>query len=141
MGRAAVLGAGQLARLDAMIAARARLAARYLEALPELELQAAPADAVRNWQTLGALLPDGTDAAARDAFVAELRVRGVEAGRLSYALHRIGSLSRFALQAGYPVTDALVDRGMALPMHGALTDAEQERVIDAVHELLRGVAR
>ncbi len=138
---AAVLGAGQLARLDAMIAARARLARRSRDALPELALQAAPADAARNWQTLGALLPDGTDGAARDAFVAELRTREVEAGRLSYALHRIDSLSRYGLPGAYPVADALVDRGVALPLHGALTDADQARVIDAVRDVLRNLAR
>lgn len=138
---AAALGAAQLARLDTMIAARSRLADRYRDALPELGLQAAPATAVRNWQTLGALLPEDTTAAGRDTFLAELRARDVEAGRLSYALHRIDSLARFASPAGYPVTEALVDRGVALPLHGALSDADQARVIDAVRDVLRNLAR
>lgn len=129
---AAAVGTVQLARLEAMIARRDDIAARYREALPELAFQRAPEGAAPNHQTMGALLPPGTSAAARDAVVTSIRARGVEAGILSYALHRLASLKSARRAGSVENAEAIVDRGVAIPMHAELTADEQKAVIDAV---------
>jgi perosamine synthetase len=132
---AAALGLAQLERLDGIVERRRALADRYRERLGAFALQTPPAGAVSNWQTFGVVLPDGVEPPVRDALVARLREDGVEAGRLSYALHRIGSLEgRFSGGPAFPVADRVEGRGLALPMHPLLEDAEQDRVIEAFED-------
>lgn len=137
---AAAIGLVQLGRLDAMIERRQRLAERYHAALsPELGRQRPPASAASNWQTFGITLPEHASAAQRDALVQRLREAGIEAGRLSYALHRIGSLQRIHAGGPFPVAEHLDERGLALPLHPLLEDAEQDRVLFALDEATRAL--
>jgi perosamine synthetase len=128
---AAALGLAQLARLDEILARRRALAERYRERLAGFALQTPAPGVVSNWQTFGVVLPEGVDGDARDALVTRLRADGVEAGPLSYALHRIGSLEgRFGGGPDFPVADAVEGRGLALPMHPLLEEVAQDRVIE-----------
>jgi dTDP-4-amino-4,6-dideoxygalactose transaminase len=132
----AALGVAQLARMEGLLARRAALAARVREALA-LSWQAAPAQAEVNHQTLGFVLPtpaQGTRREARDALLAALRSDGIEAGILSYGLHRLPQFARFAVNAArrFPVADAVVDGGVALPLHPGMSDADADAVTDAV---------
>lgn len=136
---AAALGLAQLERLDATLARRRALADRMRERLAQEgvlgDTQRAAPGACANEQTFGVRLPPGTD---RDAVVAALHAADIEAGRLSYALHRLGSLAAARRPvAGLPVTEALVDRGLALPLHAMMSDADADRV---VMELARALA-
>lgn len=134
---AAAIGTVQLARLDAMLERRRALAVRYQRALKGLELQATAPGAVSNWQTFGAVLPSSRSAADRDALVARMRERGIEIGRLSYALHKLRSLAgRFGGGPSFRASEHLDARGFALPLHTLLEDAEQDRVIEALHTSL-----
>jgi perosamine synthetase len=135
---AAAIGIAQLARLDAMLTRRRELAVRYQRALPRLELQAPPRGAVSNWQTFGAALPRGASSSDRDALVLRMRERGIELGRLSYALHRIGSLASSFGGLELPIAEHLDERGFALPLHTMLTDAEQDRVVEELLGALGG---
>lgn len=140
---AAALGVAQMERLDAILARRRALASAYQEALPALVFQSIADGASSNWQTMGALLPAGATAQDRDAFLERVRSHGVEAGKLSYALHRLDSLRDSAEEArsrgeDFAVSSSIVDRGFALPLHLALTDADQARVVDAVRASLVG---
>lgn len=131
---AAAVGRVQVARLDAMLDARRRIAAQLRAALPRLTFQAWPEGARGNEQTLGALLPAGTSPAQRDALVAACRAHDIEIGRLSYALHRLPPLARFAPEgdAGCPVASTIVDRGVALPLWHDMDD-------DTVARAARGI--
>lgn len=131
---AAAIGIAQLARLDAIVARRRALADRYRARLAELETQRPPAGVETNWQTFGVILDEGRD---RDAIVLRLRDAGVEAGRLSYALHRIGSLTGRAIGGPFPHADHVERQGLALPLHPLLEDADQDVVIAALEEALR----
>lgn len=127
---AAAIGLVQLGRLDAMLERRRALAARYRAALGgRFGLQEPPEGGVSNWQTFGITLPEHASADTRDALVASLREAGIEAGRLSYALHRIGSLEGKYSGGPFPVAEHLDARGLALPLHPLLEDAEQDRVL------------
>jgi len=135
----AAVGVDQLERLDALLARRRARAARYRDALPAaLVPQRALPGAAPNHQTFGVLLPAAATATDRNGVVTALAERGVEAGRLSYALHRLPSLAGVARAAkdGCPGSAAVADRGLALPMFAGLSDAAQDRVIAAVREVV-----
>lgn len=129
---AAAMGLAQLDRLDAILARRRVLADRYRTVLPADRVQRPPRAGVEsNWQTFGVLSD------RRDAVVAALREEGIEAGRLSFAMNRIGSLAgRFrAGSDGFAVAESLEDRGLALPLHPQMTDDDQARVIEALERV------
>jgi perosamine synthetase len=131
---AAALGLVQLERLDALLGERRVLAARYRDALPELQLQRAPEGAVPNHQTLGALLPEGVD---RDEVIAAAAAQGVQLGRVSYALSQVPTVAARALVSSNPVhAERIVERGVALPAYGGMAPREQDRVIEAVRACL-----
>lgn len=127
----AAVALAQLERLDEILSARrahatamrARLGERY-------RLQQAPAGAEPNHQTLGALLPEGRE---RSTFIAEAAARGVQVGRLSYAVDRLGQVGE---QGPLPVAHALGDRGVAFPLFPTMSAEEREKVV----EVLEGLA-
>ena len=132
----AALGRGQLSRFDAILAVRKRLAEEYLRRLagvPGLDLPApVPGHA---WQTFMVVFPAWTD---RREIIGKLRERGVEANLGAQALH----LLRFYREAyGYgrddfPVSAKLCERGLALPLHGEMTERHVKTVCDALQEVL-----
>src|SRR5690606_14102207 len=126
---AAAMGRAQLDRLDEEIERRRAIADALRRALPSLAFQREAPGTAANVQTLGALLPAGL---GRDEAIAALRARGVEAGRLSYALSRLPTV---AVDQPAPNAAAIEDRGVALPMFGALTDHEVERIVLSVESL------
>ena len=129
---AAAMGSVQLARLDVVLEARRERARRYRDGLPELGWQRAAPGSEPSYQTMGALLPAGTD---RDRLVADLRARGVEIGLLSYALHRLDSLAGSG-GGPFPHAEDVADRGIALPLHSRLSPNDQDLVIDALRSML-----
>ncbi len=131
---AAAIGSAQMARLDAIVERRRALAERYLAALPAgFGVQRAPEGSTSNWQTFGVTLPETCTREDRDALIAHLRAHGVEAGRLSYALHRIGSLRERHGGGPFPVAERVEDLGLALPLHPLMEESDPERVLAAFH--------
>jgi dTDP-4-amino-4,6-dideoxygalactose transaminase len=140
---AAAIGAVQMARLPALVAARRTLGAEYDRALGALGLatQKSAPGAESNRQTLGVLLPPGRTEADRDRVVAALAAQGVEAGRLSHALHRLPHLAICAAAAralgrSLHHSASISARGFALPLHPALAGDEQARVVTALRDVL-----
>ncbi|MDB4929150.1 MAG: Bacillosamine/Legionaminic acid biosynthesis aminotransferase PglE [Myxococcaceae bacterium] len=136
----AALGALQMAKLDEMLSRRRALAATIRESL-SLAWQSSPEGSTINHQTLGFVLPAPTSGpfagdrrAARDALVAALREGGVEAGILSYALHRLPQFAALGVNnvRRFPVADAVVDGGVALPLHPSMSDDDAGVVVEQV---------
>ncbi len=128
---AAALGLAQLQRLDDIVARRRALAALYREALSEdIDIQDTPAGSESNYQTFGVVLPQGHD---RDTVREKMRERGVEAGLLSFAIHKLGSFA--GSDASLPIAEHLAARGIALPLYPQMKNAE----VDEVVRCLRGV--
>jgi perosamine synthetase len=128
---AAALGLAQLQRLDEMVARRRELAALYRDAWGgEIDLQMTPDGSESNYQTFGVVLPQGHD---RDTIREKMRERGVEAGLLSFAIHKLGSFA--GSEASLPIAEHLAARGIALPLYPQMRDNE----VDAVVRCLRGV--
>jgi perosamine synthetase len=128
---AAALGLAQLQRLDEIVSRRRELAALYGAALGgEMGLQSTPNGSESNYQTFGVVLPQGHD---RNAVCKKLRERGVEAGLLSFAIHKLGSFA--GNEASLPMAEHIAARGMALPLYPQMRNAEVDEVVRA----LRGV--
>jgi dTDP-4-amino-4,6-dideoxygalactose transaminase len=118
------LGIPQLERLEELYAARARVAAGYAERLGGAVGLPTAADGDRHgWQAYVVRLE------RRDEALGALRAAGIEAQIGTYALHRLGA---YRDQGPFPGADAAYERALALPLHGSLTDADLDRVADAV---------
>jgi len=134
----AALGVEQMVKLEDILSRRRSLAAE-LRAAVDLAWQGAPPGAVVNHQTAGFVLPppasgpqQGDRRAAREALVAALRSDGIEAGALSYALHRLPAFVRAGAPARLPITEAVVDGGVAVPLHPGMSGEDLGRVIDGL---------
>ena len=136
---ACALGLAQLERLDAMLAARARVAALYTQALAGIEGLGLPCPDAggdrRSWFVYVVQLPPGVD---RDATIEGLRQRGVDAKPYLPAIHLMSFYrERFGHSPGeFPVCEDVADRSLALPFFPELRDGEVEQVVAALRGLL-----
>jgi perosamine synthetase len=139
---ACALGLAQLDRLDDMLAARARVAGWYREALAELAAQRGVAlpcpdagGAVRGWFVFVVQLPPDVD---RDATVPALRERGVQSKPYLPAIHLMSFYrERFGHRRGeFPVCERVADASLALPFFPQMTREQVERVAVALRAVL-----
>lgn len=122
---AAAMGLAQLQRLDEILVRRRELGRLYRETLGnELDLQSTLPAAESNYQTFGVILPQGVD---RDALREKLRERGIEAGLLSFAIHRLGSFA--GSEVSLPIAEHIAARGIALPLYPQMRNGEIEEVV------------
>ena len=148
----AALGVAQLEHLDAMHDARAQAAAAYGERLAALDYGAPagdgdPAGLVlpcenigqqrRSWFIYAVRLPAGAD---RDAVLADLAQRGIEAKAYMPAIHLMSFYrERFGFEEGqFPIAEDASARLLALPFFSTISEAEIDRVCEALAEALRG---
>jgi dTDP-4-amino-4,6-dideoxygalactose transaminase len=123
------LGIPQLRRLDELHAAYERVAAGYAERLAGLDVVLPGADpGDRHGLQAYVIQLDG-----RDAVMAGLREQGIQCQIGTYALHRLGA---YRGQGSFPGADAAFERALALPLHTALTEAELDRVAEALDKLV-----
>ena len=137
----AAIGRGQLARLPAFNAARARLAARYnqrLAAVEELETPGTRPEVVHAWHLYPLRLRRERLRISRDEFVTELRQRGIGSSVHFIPIHYHAYYREgFAFQRGdFPVAEDAFERLISLPLFPLMTDADVDRVADAVEEIV-----
>lgn len=131
----AAIGLVQLGKLDAMIARRRELAARYetlLKDVPGLTPVRDPAHGQSNFQSYWVLL-DEDFPVTRDDLLAALAAAGVSARRGIMASH---------LEPAYeghpgvplPVTERITRDSLILPLFHTMTEAQQDRVVAALRE-------
>jgi perosamine synthetase len=138
---ASALGLAQLERLDGMLAARARVAVRYGEALAGIEglglpcPDPAPPGDVRGWFVYVVQVPCGHD---RDAVIRALRDLGVASKPYLPAIHLMTYYREtFGHREGeFPVCEDVAARSVALPFFPAMTDGQVERVAGALARVL-----
>ncbi|MET0818620.1 MAG: DegT/DnrJ/EryC1/StrS family aminotransferase [Solirubrobacteraceae bacterium] len=135
---ACALGLAQLERLDELLAARARVAAWYGEALAGLAAERGLAlpcpdgdGNIRGWFVYVVQLPHGTE---RDATLLALRERGVQSKPYLPAIHLMSFYrERFGHRRGeFPVCEDVADRSLALPFFPAMTQDQVARVAEAL---------
>jgi perosamine synthetase len=136
---ASALGLAQLERLDGMLADRARVAARYREALSGIEGLELPCEDTggnrRGWFVFVVQLPHGVD---RDETIRALARRGVQSKPYLPAIHLMSFYrERFGHREGeFPVCEAIAARSVALPFFPAMSDGQVERVARELGDVL-----
>ncbi len=137
----AALGIHQLARLEASLARREAIWERYDQAFAGLpvNLPEPPEAGTRHARHLYTLLVDKERAGIdRDSFRERLHERGVGTGVHFLAVHLHAYYQeRFGFVADdFPNATWISQRTVSLPLSARLSDAEVERVIQAVREAL-----
>ncbi|WP_079053976.1 DegT/DnrJ/EryC1/StrS family aminotransferase [Streptomyces graminilatus] len=135
----AAIGLVQLGKLDAMIARRRELAARYdalLRDVPGLTPVRDPGHGQSNFQSYWVLLAEDFPV-GRDDLLAALAEAGVSARRGIMASHLEPAYEGHP-SAPLPVTERISRDSLILPLFHTLTEAQQDRVVAALREQARG---
>jgi dTDP-4-amino-4,6-dideoxygalactose transaminase len=137
----AAIGLHQLARIESMYARRSAIWSRYDAALAGLPLRLpAPVPAGdRHARHLYTVLVDESAGISRDRVQERLTERGISTSIHFRALHLHPYYQeRFGFTRGmFPVAEALSDTTLSLPLSAAMTDDSVDRVIEALHDVLR----
>jgi dTDP-4-amino-4,6-dideoxygalactose transaminase len=138
---ASALGLAQLAKLPRFLARRQALAARYQQELSDLPLLLpanAPAGDIHAWHLYVVRLA-AASRATRDEVIQSLSDRGIGTSVHYVPLHRHPYWrDRYGLTPEmFPQADAAYRSMLSIPLYTAMSDADQERVINALHEVLR----
>ena len=129
------LGIAQLERLDELLAARARVAALYTEALGEVDDLVLPClderGDRRSWFVYVVQLPPGVD---RDEAVGAMRARGVDTKPYLPAIHLMSFYrERFGHREGeFPVCEDVAARSIALPFFPRMSEGQVAQVAEAL---------
>jgi perosamine synthetase len=135
----AALGVAQLEKLDAMLAARARVASLYADGLAAIDGIAAPIATRgaerRSWFVYPVRLADGVD---RDSIVARLAEDGIASKAYLPCIHLFPHLRELGYREGqFPVAEAASAQSLALPFFPAMTESQVARVCEALAGILR----
>jgi perosamine synthetase len=135
----AALGVSQLGRIDAMLAARARVAALYregLEGVPGVRLiSPLPTTTRLSWFAAIVRLDDGLD---RDVVIERLADLGIPARAYFAAIHLQPFYRKtFGYGPGdFPIAEKAARTTLALPFFNAMTQAQVETVCEALGRVL-----
>jgi len=137
---ASAIGIEQLRKIDRFQQRRSWLAHRYDEALAGLPLQlpAHPAfGSTHAWHLYVVRLQDGAPI-DRDTLINELAERGIGTSVHFIPLHRqpYWRDSCALNPESFPVAEASYAAMLSLPLYTRMRDADQDRVVAALHELL-----
>jgi perosamine synthetase len=136
---ACALGIAQLKRLEEMLAARARVAGLYREALSEIEgldLPCLDRDGdIRGWFVFVVQLPSGVD---RDETVRALGRVGIQSKPYLPAIHLMSFYrERFGHREGeFPVCEDVARRSVALPFFPGMGEGQVARVAAQLAHIL-----
>lgn len=134
------LGLSQLSKLDRFVARRRELTALYARLLPErapkARLAASPAHSNPALHLLTVLIDFEGIGLTRRAVVEALKAKGVGTQVHYIPVHRQPYYVNRQGLADLPGADAWYARCLTLPLYPAMTDADVERVVDALAEAL-----
>lgn len=131
----AAIGLAQIDRLDDILRRRTRVAQTYNDALSGnafIEAPFVPDRIHPNWQSYQVTVRADSPLSRNDV-MERLFDYGIPTRRGVMASHREAPYSHF--QARLPVTEFVADSTFQLPMHAGLSEAQQQRVIDALYSL------
>jgi len=140
---ASAMGIEQLRKIDRFQLRRTELARRYDEALRELPLilppRPVPGSASEHaWHLYVVRLAPGATAVRRDALIARLAERGIGTSVHFIPLHRqpYWRANCNLHAADFPVAEAAYQSMLTLPLYTRMSNADQDRVIGALREML-----
>ncbi len=134
---ACAIGAVQMARIDEILAKRARVAGWYRQALADekrVSLQAVSPDCEMSWFVFVIKLADDFTEEDRGTLIEKLRAAGIGCSNYFAPIHlQKFYRERFGFGEGdFPICEAVADRTIALPFHNALSQAQAQRVCDTL---------
>ncbi len=128
----AAIGLAQMERLEAILARKREIGARYREGLSGLPVSFAQPGAgveMSEW-LVTVLLPTEMD---RDRFMASLSARKVETRPV---FHCASEMPMYATGERFPVAEDIARRGVSLPSYPTLTEQDIQRVVRTVTSAL-----
>lgn len=139
---AAALGLAQLEQLDELLAARRRIAARYDAAIDDIPaLRPSPrveGMAASYWLYTASL--QRPDEPRRDALLAALGALGIEARPVWRPIHATRRYAQAARLPG-PIADDIFASAFCLPSSSSLSEADQDRVIAGLRQVVADTGR
>lgn len=135
----AALGRAQLARLDALIERRRTIHQAYRNALSPIDgfsFADANADHRPNHWLTCVLVDEGRVGVGPEAIRGALETRNIEARPLWKPMH-LQPVYRGCRVLGGNIAEDLFRRGLCLPSGSSLSNADQQRVLDAIDEACR----
>ena len=137
---ASALGSAQLRKIDGFLKRRQDLAAHYNDALAGLPLQlpASGGGASSHAWHLYVVRLTAEALIGRDELICKLSERGIGASVHFIPLHRqpVWRDSCRLSPGLFPVAEAAYQSMLSLPLYTKMSDADQQRVIDNLRELL-----
>lgn len=135
---ASALGLVQLRRANDFARLRSELVSRYNVAFADLPLILPPGPAEGDAHSRHLYIVQLTEDAPvdRDDFILALKERGIGTSVHYRPLHQMTVWKSFCEEATFPQADLVFSRCVSLPLYMAMTDAEQNRVIDVVCKVL-----
>jgi perosamine synthetase len=138
----AALGLAQLAKCDAMRARRAALAERYTRELSTLEAfltPTVPRDVEHAWHLYVLQVNEAALRINRDQVIEELKQRGigVSVHFIPLHLHPLYQQRCRYRPGDFPHAEERFAGALSLPLYPGLTGEEQDRVIQALHDIAR----
>lgn len=133
----AAVGREQLRRMPEIVAERRRLAESYRQRLAEVSAITAPVEpswARSNWQSYTVALPDGAD---QRSVMQHLLDQGIASRRGVMCAHREAPYHR-PEPYRLPVSEWAQDQHIVLPLFPGMSEADVERVVDALHDACSG---
>lgn len=136
----AALGLSQLAKCDKMWARRSELAQRYTDALSTLAAFEVPTirhEVQHAWHLYVIRVCPGVLRIHRDQVIEELKERGIGTSVHFIPLHTHPYYRHtWGYGSGdFPIAEDYFDRCISLPLYPAMTDEDQDRVIEALTEI------
>lgn len=132
----AAVGLEQLKRLPEVIDRRRALARRYRAALADLDGVSPPVEpswARSNWQSYCLRLEDGID---QRALMQILLDHGIATRRGIMNMHQEAAQADVPLPFLLPHSERARDHCVLLPLYAQMTEAEQDQVIEVLHQAL-----
>lgn len=132
----AAVGLEQLKRLPEVIDRRRALARRYRTALADLDGVSPPVEpgwARSNWQSYCLRLEDGID---QRALMQILLDHGIATRRGIMNMHQEAAQADVPLPFLLPHSERARDHCVLLPLYAQMTEAEQDQVIEVLHQAL-----
>lgn len=137
---ASAIGRVQLRQVADFRTQRARLAARYDAAFASLPLTLPPHEAegdTHSWHLyIVQVSPDAP--VTRDGFIQRLQEEGIATSVHYRPLHQMTYWAPMTEGQSFPAADAYFGRCVSLPLFMSMSDAEQDRVIEVVRDVLAG---
>jgi dTDP-4-amino-4,6-dideoxygalactose transaminase len=133
----AAVGVAQMAKLDALLAERRRLALTYTRLLAEVDELELPTTSVdtfgHTFQSYVVRVAKG-GRECRNHVMAQLAAKGIQTRPGTHAVHRLGYYrDKYRLRPDdFPVAARSEDTSITLPIFPGMTEGNQRRVVDSI---------